>query len=130
MGSHARCILRDTGWYRSNRSVDPLALGLTHRTERSRSSWGVWLLTVDLRDLLTAGGVKDENRLKLLRTIMARPGTQAYLSRRSGLSPGTVSDAVRELVAKGFALSEKDGKSRPVTIARTTGAAVGIELGF
>ena len=33
-------------------------------------------------------------------------------------------------MAKGFVLSDKDGRSRPVTIARTTGAAVGIELGF
>jgi predicted NBD/HSP70 family sugar kinase len=88
------------------------------------------LLPVHLRDLLTAGGVRDENRLKLLRTIMARPGTQAYLSRRSGLSQGTVSDAVRELEAKGFVHSDKDGRSKAITIARTTGAAVGIELGF
>jgi predicted NBD/HSP70 family sugar kinase len=90
----------------------------------------VGLLPVHLRDLLTAGGVKDENRRNLLCTIMAKPGTQAYLSRRSGLSPGTVSDAVKELVAKGFVLSDKDGRSKSVTMARTTGAAVGIELGF
>jgi predicted NBD/HSP70 family sugar kinase len=84
-----------------------------------------------LRDLLRAEGTKDENRLKLLHTIMARPGTQAYLSRRSGLSPGTVSDAVRDLAAKGFVVvADKDGRSKPVTIAKTTGAAVGIELGF
>jgi predicted NBD/HSP70 family sugar kinase len=61
---------------------------------------------------------------------MAKPGPQASLSRRSGLSQGTVSDAVRELAAKGFVLSDKEGRSRTVTIAPTTGAAVGIELGF
>lgn len=94
------------------------------------SSWGRGGVPVHLCDLLTAGGAKDQNRLKLLRTIMARPGSQAYLSRRSGLSPGTVSDAVGELVAKGHVLSDKDGRSKPVTIARTTGAAVGIELGY
>jgi len=87
-------------------------------------------LPVHLRALLTAGGVRDENRLRLLRTIMAKPGPQASLSRRSGLSQGTVSDAVRELAAKGFVLSDKEGRSRTVTIAPTTGAAVGIELGF
>ncbi|HUI60619.1 MAG TPA: ROK family transcriptional regulator [Steroidobacteraceae bacterium] len=88
------------------------------------------ILPVNLRDLLTEGGVKDTSRLKLLRTIMARPGTQAYLSRRSGLSQGTVSDAVRDLEAIGYVHSDKDGRSKAVTIARTTGAAVGIELGF
>jgi predicted NBD/HSP70 family sugar kinase len=88
-------------------------------------------LSVDLRDLLRAEGTKDENRLKLLHTIMARPGTQAYLARRSGQSTAAVSDAVKELVAKGVVVpSEQDGRSKPVTLARTTGAAVGIELGF
>lgn len=89
------------------------------------------MLAVDLRDLLRAEGTKDENRLRLLHTIMARPGTQAYLARRSGQSTGAVSDAVRELAAKGFVVvSEQDGRSKPVTLAKTTGAAVGIELGF
>lgn len=87
-------------------------------------------MPVHLRDLLTAGGARDENRLKLLRTIMAKPGNQAYLSRRSGLSQGTVSDAVGELEGKGYVHSDKDGKSKTVTIAQTTGSAVGIELGF
>lgn len=87
-------------------------------------------MPVHLRDLLRAGGAKDENRLRLLHTIMAKPGTQAYLARRAGVSAGTVSEAVRELAAKGFVISDKDGRSRPVTIAETIGAAVGIELGF
>ena len=41
-----------------------------------------------------------------------------------------MSDAVRELGDKGFIHSDKDGKSRAVTIVRTAGAAVGVELGF
>jgi MarR family len=91
----------------------------------------VGLLPVRLRDLLRAEGTRDENRLKLLHTIMARPGTQATLARRSGQSTGAVSDAVKELAAKGFVVvSEQDGRSKPVAMAETTGAAVGIELGF
>lgn len=88
-------------------------------------------MPVHLRDLLRAESTKDQSRLKILHTIMARAGTQAYLARRSGLSAGTVSDAVKELANSGFVLvAEKDGRSKPVTLARTTGAAVGIELGF
>jgi predicted NBD/HSP70 family sugar kinase len=88
-------------------------------------------LAVQLRDLLTAGkGAKDDNRLKLLRTIMANPGSQAYLARRSGLSQATVSDAVRELEEKQLVLSEKKGREIVNKIPPTAGAAVGIELGF
>ena len=106
--------------------------GLIHRVELLQSSGrGVGSLPVHLRDLLRAESTKDQSRLKILHTIMARAGTQAYLARRSGLSAGTVSDAVKELAASGFVLvAEKDGRSKPVTLARTTGAAVGIELGF
>jgi predicted NBD/HSP70 family sugar kinase len=89
----------------------------------------VGFLAVQLRDLLTAGkGAKDENRLRLLRTIMANSGSQAYLARRSGLSEGNVSDAVKDLGP--LVRTEKKGREVIVSLPETTGAAVGIELGF
>jgi predicted NBD/HSP70 family sugar kinase len=88
-------------------------------------------LPVDLRELLRApNGAREEHRLLLLRTIMARSGNQAYLSRRSGLSQATVSEAVRELQDKDLVRATKGGKDNVVEIVPTTGAAVGIELGF
>ncbi|MGH3278419.1 MAG: ROK family transcriptional regulator [Trebonia sp.] len=83
-----------------------------------------------MRDLLTARSAKEENRVHLLRTIMARPGSQAYLSNRSGLSPGTVSAAVTELEQRGYVRTTKTGSKSLVTLPQTRGAAVGIELGF
>lgn len=61
---------------------------------------------------------------------MARPGNQAYLSRRSGLSAGTVSEAIPELEKKGLIRTAKQGKNKNVWMAETAGVAVGIELGF
>jgi predicted NBD/HSP70 family sugar kinase len=112
-------------------ALNPLMWGV-HPSIRTVTVMGgeVWSLQVSLRELLTAEGAKDENRLKLLHTIMARPGPQAYLAHRSGQSQGAVSDAVKELAAKGWVTSDKDGRKRPAAITETTGAAVGIELGF
>lgn len=90
---------------------------------------GVGFLAVQLRDLLAVPrSSKDENRLKLLRTIMANPGSQAYLARRSGLSEGNVSDAVKEL--KDVLVTEERGRENIIRLPYTVGAAVGIELGF
>jgi predicted NBD/HSP70 family sugar kinase len=85
---------------------------------------------VPLQDLLTARSAKEENRVNLLRTIMARPGPQSYLSNRSGLSTGTVSSAVTELEQRGYVQTTKTGNRNVVTLPPTRGAAVGIELGF
>lgn len=85
---------------------------------------------VHLRDLLAAAsGVRGENRLNLLRTLMINPDNQANLSKRARLSPGTVSEAVRELESQGLVRSEKIGREIIVRIAQTTGVAVGIEVG-
>lgn len=84
-----------------------------------------------LRDLLREPtGTKEENRLNLLTTIMARPGNQAYLSRRSGLSAAAVSDAVKDLSKLDAVVAQKDGRDMIVSMAPTAGAAVGIELGY
>jgi predicted NBD/HSP70 family sugar kinase len=60
---------------------------------------------------------------------MANPGSQAYLARRSGLSEGNVSDAVKEDL-KDVVVTEERGRERIIKLPHTTGAAVGIELGF
>ncbi|HUZ53474.1 MAG TPA: ROK family transcriptional regulator [Streptosporangiaceae bacterium] len=84
-----------------------------------------------LRDLLREPtGAKEENRLNLLRAIMAKPGNQSYLSKRSGLSAAAVSDAVKDLSRAGVILAQRDGQAVFVEMAPTTGAAVGIELGY
>jgi predicted NBD/HSP70 family sugar kinase len=84
-----------------------------------------------LRDLLTAPTrAKEETRLGLLAVIMAKPGNQAYLSRRSGLSPAAVSDAVKELADAGTIRTRREGRDVFVEMAPTTGVAVGIELGY
>ncbi len=89
---------------------------------------------VPLRELLTATGTKDNNRLKILRVIMAKPGTQAYLAKWSGLAPSTVSSAVTELEQKGYVVRPDkngvDAQKRIVSLTPTTGAAVGVEVGF
>lgn len=87
--------------------------------------------TVPLRELLSAQGTKDSNRLRILRVIMAKPGNQAYLAKWAGLAQSTVSGAVTDLEKKGYvARPDKDGQKKIVSLAPTTGAAVGVELGF
>jgi predicted NBD/HSP70 family sugar kinase len=61
---------------------------------------------------------------------MAKSGSQAYLSRRSGLSQATVSTVVAELEKNRWVTVTKAPKVSYVQVAPTTGAAVGIELGF
>lgn len=98
--------------------------------KRSRAAWGE-LLVSHLRELLREPtGTKEENRLNLLTTIMARPGNQAYLSRRSGMSAAAVSDAVRDLSRSDAVVAQRGSGETLVSMARTSGAAVGIELGY
>jgi predicted NBD/HSP70 family sugar kinase len=83
-----------------------------------------------LRDLLTASGTQESNRRNLLRVIMAKPGSQAYIAKRAGQVPATVSGAVKELENAGYVSTRRDGASIFVSLRPTAGAAVGIELGF
>jgi len=82
---------------------------------------------IRLRDLLVpTNGVREDNRLALLKTTMINPDNQVNLSKRARLSQGTVSEAVREL--EGQQLVRRDNRGI-VQMAETTGAVVGIELG-
>jgi predicted NBD/HSP70 family sugar kinase len=85
---------------------------------------------VPLRNLLSASGTLESNHRALLRVIMAKPGTQAYIAKRSGKVPATISAAVRDLEKDGYVRTRKDGASTFVSLPPTVGAAVGIELGF
>lgn len=85
---------------------------------------------IPLRDLLTAGTTQEINRRNLLRVIMAKPGSQAYIAKRVGQVPATVSGAVRELEEAGYVRTRREGASSFVSLRPTIGAAVGIELGF
>jgi predicted NBD/HSP70 family sugar kinase len=87
-------------------------------------------MAIHLRELLAEPNKTRESRSHLLRTVMAKSGSQAYLSRRSGLSQATVSTLVGELENKHWVTVTKTGKTSYVEVAPTTGAAVGIELGF
>lgn len=92
-------------------------------------SWGVPV--TDLRELLRAPeGAKAENRLKILRAIMAASSNQADLVRRSGMSSATVSTVVSELERDGVVRCTRRPPNVFVAMAPTTGVAVGIELGF
>lgn len=85
---------------------------------------------VPLRELLTARTTQEVNRRKLLRVIMAKPGSQAYIANRSGQVPATVSTAVKDMEQGGYVSTRRDGASTFVSLCPTTGAAVGVELGF
>jgi predicted NBD/HSP70 family sugar kinase len=85
----------------------------------------------DLRELLRVPeGAKAENRLKILRAIMATSSNQTDLVRRSGLSSATVSGVVNELEKDGIVRSMRRPPNVIVTMEPTTGVAVGVELGF
>lgn len=85
---------------------------------------------VPLRNLLSASGTLESNHRALLRVIMAKPGSQAYIARRAGKVPATVSGAVKELEKAGLVRTRKEGTAIIVSLRPTVGAAVGIELGF
>jgi predicted NBD/HSP70 family sugar kinase len=85
----------------------------------------------DLRELLREPeGARAENRLKILRAIMATSSNQTDLVRRSGMSSATVSTVVNELERDGIVHCTRRPPNVFVTMASTTGVAVGIELGF
>jgi len=83
-----------------------------------------------LRNLLSASGTVESNHRALLRVIMAKPGSQAYIAKRAGKVPATVSGAVKDLEMRGYVRVLREGASTVVSLKPTVGAAVGIELGF
>lgn len=73
----------------------------------------------------------EESRLNVIKALMARPGTQGDLVRRTGYSPATISSRVSELLADGTITQLGDRKiGRELKLAPLSGVAVGVELGF
>jgi predicted NBD/HSP70 family sugar kinase len=73
----------------------------------------------------------EKGRLKIVKLLMARPGTQSDLVQRSSFVPSTVSNVVNEFSDRGiieFVGEQKTGKL--VRLRPLTGVAVGIELGY
>jgi predicted NBD/HSP70 family sugar kinase len=85
---------------------------------------------VPLRGLLSAKTTQEINRRNILRVIMAKAGSQAYIAKRSGQVPATVSGAVKDMTDAGSVYTSREGAAQVVRLRPTVGAAVGIELGF
>lgn len=81
--------------------------------------------------LRTPHGSKEETRQIIVKSLMARPFTQAELARRTGFSPGTISAVIKDLSDKGTVEHVGSGHNgRAIRLQPLTGIAVGVELGF
>lgn len=89
--------------------------------------------TVDARSLLwtPSESVKDVNRRRIIRTVMADPGiTQVSLAKFTGLSQATVSAVVTELQQEGvFRVHSEEGeRGKRVRLGSVRGVAIGVEV--
>lgn len=87
---------------------------------------------VDGRDLLWSPtpSVREQNRQQILRTVMVVGGSQSTVARFTGLSPATVSTAVRELADEGAIRVDSDGdRSKILLPGDVRGVAVGVAIG-
>jgi predicted NBD/HSP70 family sugar kinase len=89
--------------------------------------------TPDARSLLwtSSESVKDINRRRIIRAVMADPGiTQVNLARRTGLSQATVSAVVAELQQEGvFRVQSEEGeRGNRVRLGAVRGVAIGVEV--
>ncbi|WP_283133275.1 ROK family protein [Rhizohabitans arisaemae] len=66
----------------------------------------------------------------MLRALMARPGHNSDIAKRSGVSPSSVSQVVGKLRAQGIVLVKRSGRENRVRLAKIPGIAVGVEVGF
>ncbi|MBR7832954.1 ROK family protein [Actinospica durhamensis] len=80
--------------------------------------------------LRSSGDTKAENRQAVLRSVMAKPGSQRDLVRRTGRSKAMISSAVQELRASNVFLPRRGGREDVVRMGPTHGVVVGVELGF
>lgn len=90
---------------------------------------------LDLRDRLTsASGTKAFNRKQVLLAVAVKPGTQADLARRTGLSAPTVSAVFREFQRENVLTAgrglEGGVRRTVVCLQPSRNVAVGVHLGF
>ncbi|MEU3646794.1 ROK family transcriptional regulator [Lentzea sp. NPDC034063] len=87
----------------------------------------------DARKLLStrSDSIRESNKRRVLRAVMAQPSTQVQIARRTQLSQGTVSGVVQELEAERvFRIDGSDGeRGKRISIGAVRGVAVGIEVG-
>lgn len=88
--------------------------------------------TVDARSLLwtPSDSPKDVNRRKIIRAVMADPGTQVNIARITSLSQATVSSVVGELQQEGIfrVTSEEGERGNRVRLGAVRGVAIGVEV--
>jgi len=87
----------------------------------------------DARELLStrSDSIRESNKRRVLRAVMAQPSTQVQIARRTNLSQGTVSGVVQELeAARVLKADGSDGeRGKRISIGSVRGAAVGVEVG-
>lgn len=89
---------------------------------------------LEARDLLgPAAGTRDSNRKKMIIEIMVKADRQSRIARRTGLSQGSVSTAVQELIETGVVESDRGpdrtrGRSTRVRLTSVRGVAVGVDI--
>jgi predicted NBD/HSP70 family sugar kinase len=87
---------------------------------------------VNARSLLwtPSDSIKDTNRRKIIRAVMADPGTQVNIARLTYLSQATVSGVVSELQQEGvFRVDSGEGeRGKKVRLDAVRGVAVGVEV--
>jgi predicted NBD/HSP70 family sugar kinase len=87
----------------------------------------------DARELLStrSDSIREGNKRRVIRAVMAQPSTQVQIARRTDLSQGTVSGVVQELeAARIFRAEGADGeRGKRISIGAVRGAAVGVEVG-
>ncbi|WP_285639102.1 ROK family transcriptional regulator [Lentzea sp. NBRC 102530] len=87
----------------------------------------------DARELLSTrpDSVREGNKRRVIRAVMAQPSTQVQIAKRTHLSQGTVSGVVQELEADNvFRVDGSDGeRGKRISIGSVRGVAVGVEVG-
>ncbi|PPK71391.1 ROK family transcriptional regulator [Actinokineospora auranticolor] len=74
--------------------------------------------------------VRDANRRKIIRAVMAGPGTQVSIARQADLSQATVSTVITELQGEGIVrVDNTEGeRGKRVRLGAVRGVAVGVEV--
>jgi predicted NBD/HSP70 family sugar kinase len=86
---------------------------------------------LEARDLLApVSKTKDASRRKLIIEVMIKSDKQSTLARRLGVSPASVSTAIKDLVEGGIVRSDDSRSGGKVRLSAMRGVAVGIDLGF
>lgn len=82
------------------------------------------------RDILRArGGIREQNRRKIIKALMCLPANQQDLKRRCGLSQATISNGLQDLRRRKI-IETRSGRNATTRLVEMTGVAVGVSLGI